>query len=203
MRVLVACEYSGIVRDAFADKGHYAVSCDLLPTESVKSEGYHYQGDVRDILYDSWDMMIAHPPCTYLAVSGARWFDEDKHGDKAWERKQLRLEAIDFVNLLWNSGIPKIAIENPVGFLSSMWKKPSQIVQPYYFGDTEYKNICLWLKGLPLLEKTNVVEPTVYGYRNNKKQGKTKVYYTHKCNIPKDRSKFFTGIAKAMVDQWS
>jgi hypothetical protein len=197
MRVLVACEYSGIVRDAFTAKGHYAVSCDLLPTES---EGLHYQGDVRDILYEEWDMMIAHPPCTYLSTAGAPWFNEEKHGDKARERKQLRLGAIDFVQLLWNSGIPKIAIENPVGYLSSMWQKPSQIVQPYYFGDTEYKNICLWLKGLPLLEKTNVVEPTVYGLRNNKKY--SKIYFTSKASSAKERSKFFAGIAKAMADQW-
>jgi site-specific DNA-cytosine methylase len=199
MKVLVACEYSGIVRDAFAAKGHYAVSCDLLPTES---EGLHYQGDVRDILYDGWDMMIAHPPCTYLSNAGVRWFNESRYGGKAKERKQLRLEAIDFVRLLWDSGIPKIAIENPVGYLSSMWQKPSQIVQPYYFGDIEYKKICLWLKGLPLLKKTNVVEPRVYGYTNHYIQGKKKLYYVNKCITAKDRSKFFTGIAKAMADQW-
>lgn len=139
MKVLVACEYSGVVRDAFRALGHDAMSCDLLPTDV---EGPHYQGDVRDILNDGWDLMIAHPPCTHLAVSGARWFK-----DKVEEQR----EALDFVRLLMDAPIPKICIENPVSVISSKIRKPDQIIQPWQYGHGETKATCLWLKGLPLL----------------------------------------------------
>jgi hypothetical protein len=182
MRVLVACEYSGIVRDAFAAKGHYAVSCDLLPTES---EGLHYQGDVRDILYDKWDMMIAHPPCTYLAVSGARWFKY---------RQKEQKEALDFVRLLMNAPIDKICIENPVSVISTAIRKPDQIIHPYQFGHPESKRTCLWLKGLPLLVPTDIITDGIKQSIHRMPPGK---------NRSKDRSRTFTGIAKAMADQWS
>jgi hypothetical protein len=137
MRVLVACEYSGMVRDAFVRAGHYALSCDLLPSEQP---GEHYQGDIMDILDDEWDLMIAHPPCTHLAVSGARWF-KDKQVEQA--------EALDFVRLLLDAPIPKIALENPVSIISSRIRKPDQIIQPYEYGHEATKTTCLWLKNLP------------------------------------------------------
>ncbi len=147
MRVLVACEYSGRVRDAFLALGHDAMSCDLLPTESP---GPHYQGDVFDIIGNGWDLMIAHPPCTHLAVSGARHF-EAKRADG---RQQA---ALDFVRALLNAPIPRIALENPVSIISSAIRKPDQIIQPWQFGHGETKATCLWLKGLPLLTPTNIV----------------------------------------------
>ena len=138
LRVLVACEYSGTVRDAFRRRGHDAMSCDLLPTDVI---GPHYQGDVRDLLLpDAWDLMIAHPPCTHLAVSGARWF-KDKQAEQA--------EALDFVQLLMAAPVPWIAIENPISIISSRIRKPDQIIQPWQFGHGETKATCLWLKDLP------------------------------------------------------
>ena len=203
MKVLIACEYSGIVRDAFIKRGHDAMSCDILPTES---EGSHYQGDVFDILGEGWDLMIAHPPCTFLSNAGIRWFNEEKYGGKAIERKRKRLLALEFVKKLYECNIPKVAIENPVGYLNNNWRKPDQIIQPYHFGETESKRTCLWLKNLPLLNHTDVVEPKVYGYfKNGKKKGQP-IYGTQYCLFSKDRgkirSKFFIGIAKAMANQW-
>lgn len=190
MKVLVACEESGVVRDAFIANGHDAVSCDILPTSSP---GPHYQGDVRDILYDDWDLMIAHPPCTHLAVSGARWF-------KNKQREQD--EALEFVRTLLDAPIPKIALENPVSIISSRIRKPDQIVQPYMFGDPFTKTTCLWLKGLPHLVPTRIVEK---GERHITKSGKSlPAWY----NLPpsedrgKLRSKTFPGFARAMADQW-
>jgi len=145
MRVLVACEFSGIVREAFRQKGHDAYSCDLIPTEIP---GKHIQGNVIDILQDGWDLMIAHPPCTYLAVSGARWWSQ---------RKEEQEDAIAFVMLLAEAPIPKIAIENPIGRLSTIWRKPDQIIQPWQFGHGETKATCFWLKGLPLLAHTHTL----------------------------------------------
>ena len=147
MRVLVACEFSGIVRDAFIARGHDAVSCDLLPTERP---GPHIQGDVLELLGDGWDLMVAHPPCTHLAVSGARWF-KDKRVEQA--------EALDFVRALLTAPIPRIALENPVSIISSRIRKPDQIIQPYWFGHGETKTTCLWLKGLPKLQPTDLVVP--------------------------------------------
>ena|SRR5271157_3092795 len=180
MKVLVACEYSGRVRDAFIALGHEAISCDFLPSESP---GPHYQGDVRDILNNGWDLLIAHPPCTHLAVSGARWFK-----DKQQEQK----DALDFVRLLMLAPIPRIAIENPISIISSRIKKPTQIIQPWQFGHGETKATCLWLKGLPHLAPENIVS------------GREAV--VHKMppgpDRWKNRSRTYVGIAKAMANQW-
>lgn len=180
MRVLIACEFSGIVRDAFLAKGHDAMSCDLLPTESP---GPHYQGDVRDILDKGWDLMIAHPPCTHLSVSGARWFSK---------KQREQREALEFVLMLMNSDIPRICIENPVSVISSFLHKPDQIIQPWQFGHGETKATCLWLKWLPKLIATNIV--------------KGREARIHKMAPSEHRSKArsltYSGIAKAMADQW-
>lgn len=180
MRVLVACEYSGIVRDAFIRAGHDAISCDLLPTEVP---GPHYQGDVMDIMGDGFDLMIAHPPCTHLAVSGARWF-KDKQEEQA--------EALAFVQALMDAPIERIALENPVSVISTRIRKPDQIIQPWQFGHGETKATCLWLKGLPLLEPTKIVEG--------------REARVHKMppgpDRWKERSRTFTGIAEAMAQQW-
>lgn len=181
MKVLVGCEYSGIVRDAFLALGHEALSCDLLPSER---HGPHYQGDVRDILGDGWDIAIFHPPCTHLAVSGARWF-------KYKRREQA--EALDFVRLLMSADIPRIAIENPVSVISSHIRKPDQIIQPWQFGHGETKATCLWLKSLPLLRPTQIVD------------GRAARIH-HMPPSPerwKERSRTYEGIAKAMAAQWS
>jgi len=143
MRVLVACEYSGRVREAFAKLGHEAMSCDLLPTDLA---GNHYQGDVRDIVNDGWDLMIAHPPCTYLSVSGMHWTTRGLRDPKLTE------DALDFVKELMSANIPKIAIENPISVISSRIRKPDQIIQPWHYGEDASKKTCLWLKGLPKLE---------------------------------------------------
>jgi len=190
MKVLVACEFSGIVRDAFILAGCDALSCDFEPTER---KGPHYQGDVRDIIDNGFDIMIAHPPCTHLAVSGARWFK-----DKRVEQK----EALDFVRLLMSANIPKIAIENPISIISSHIRKPDQIVQPYMFGDPFTKTTCLWLKNLPFLQPTNIVDK---GKRHITKSGRSlpEWYNIPPCeNRAKLRSKTFEGIAKAMAEQW-
>jgi hypothetical protein len=182
MRVLVACEYSGVVRDAFIARGYDAMSCDLLPTESP---GPHYEGLVQDVLEDDWDLMIAHPPCDHLAVSGARWFKE-KQADG---RQQ---EAIHFFMQLAESDIPHICIENPVCIMSTQWRKPDQIIQPWMFGHGETKATCLWLKDLPLLEPTDIVEgrePRVHRMPPGP-------------NRWKERSRTYTGVAKAMAEQW-
>jgi len=180
MRVLVACEYSGTVRDAFIARGHDAMSCDLLPTER---EGSHYQGNVFDVIGDGWDMMIAHPPCTHLAVSGARWFK-----DKVTEQS----EALAFVRALLAAPIPRIALENPVSVISSHVRKPDQTIQPWQFGHGEVKATCLWLKNLPKLTPTNIVDG--------------REARVHKMppgpNRWKERSRTFAGIAEAMADQW-
>jgi len=180
VKVLVACEYSGVVRDAFAARGHDATSCDLLPTENP---GQHYQGDVIDIIGDGWDLMIAHPPCTHLAVSGARWF-KDKQAEQA--------EALDFVRMLLDAPVHMIALENPVSIISSKIRKPDQIIQPWQYGHGETKATCLWLKNLPVLVPTNIVEGR-----------EARVH-----RMPpgpdrwKERSRTFDGIARAMAEQW-
>jgi len=180
MKVLVACEYSGRVRDAFIAKGHDAVSCDILPTDSP---GPHLQCDVRLVLNDGWDLMVAHPPCTHLAVSGAKWFS-----DKVEEQR----EAIEFFMTLANAPIAKIAIENPVCIMSSKWRKPDQYIQPWQYGHGETKKTGLWLKGLPLLVPTDIVngrEDRVYKMPQSKDRWKL-------------RSTTYQGIANAMADQW-
>ena len=190
MKVLVACEYSGTVRDAFLARGHDAMSCDLLPTESP---GPHYQGDVMDILNDGWDLMIAHPPCTHLAVSGAAWFAEKR----ADGRQQT---GIDFFMKMINADIPKICVENPVCIMSSMYRKPDQIIQPYMFGHPESKKTCLWLKNLPLLTLTNDVKSQWELLPKNKRERLH--YLPPSADRWKLRSKTFPGIAEAMAIQW-
>ena len=180
MRVLVACEYSGRVRDAFARKGHYAMSCDLLPTESY---GNHYQGDVFDVIDDGWDLMIAHPPCTHLAVSGARHFAEK-------QASGVQQEALQFVQRLMDAPIHKICIENPISIISSRIRKPDQIIQPWQFGHGETKATCLWLKNLPKLVPANIVEgrdPVVHRMAPGPDRWK-------------NRSRTYQGIANAMAE---
>jgi len=198
VRVLVACEFSGIVREAFKAKGHDAWSCDLLPTEIP---GQHIQGDVLAILNDGWDMMIAHPPCTDLAVCGAPSF-------KYKQEDGRQQEAIDFFMKFVNAPVPKIAIENPICIMSSHYRKPDQIVQPCFFGDADSKKICLWLKGLSPLYwgelLTNVVLPEDRIFRSKKtKSGFSRYSAIHeKKNDGHSRSRFFQGVANAMANQW-
>ena len=200
MRVLVACEYSGAVRDEFLKLGHDAYSCDILPCESKHTTGKnrHYQRDVLEVINEGWDLMIAHPPCTHLAVSGARWFTE---GRKPWS---LQEEALEFVQKLMDAPIERICIENPVSVISSKIRKPEQIIQPFHFGHTTMKTTCLWLKNLPKLKHTNVVEPEMVKMKNGKMMNK---FHYDTFKLPKAershvRSKTFEGIAVAMADQW-
>jgi site-specific DNA-cytosine methylase len=181
MRVLVACEFSGIVRDAFAARGHDVWSCDLLPTERP---GNHLQCDVLEVLGDGWDLMVAHPPCTHLAVSGARWFVE---------KQAEQREALEFVRRLMDAPIPHIAVENPVSIISSAIREPDQVIQPWQFGHGETKATCLWLKNLPRLRPTHVVEgrePRVHMLPPSPDRWA-------------ERSRTYQGIADAMADQWS
>jgi len=190
MNILIACEYSGTVRDAFARQGHNAVSCDLLPSESG---GHHIIGDVRDLLDGEWDMLIAFPPCTHLAVSGARWFPEKR----ADGRQQA---GIDFFMDMVNADIDRIAVENPVGIMSSHYRKPNQIIQPWMFGHLEQKSTCLWLKNLPTLESTDNVLEAMMDLPKNKRE---RLHYLPPSKDRwKLRSKTFQGIAEAMADQW-
>lgn len=180
MRVLIACEYSATVREAFSKLGHDAWSCDILETEIP---GNHLQCDVREILGDGFDMMIAHPPCTHLAVSGARWFKN---------KKVEQAEALEFVRLLLNAPIERIALENPISIISSRVRKPDQIIQPWQFGHGETKATCLWLQNLPKLQPTNIVE--------GREQRIWKMPPGE--NRWKERSRTFEGIARAMANQW-
>jgi len=201
MKILIACEYSGRVRDAFLKKGHDAMSCDFLPTETP---GPHYQGDVFDIINNGFDMMIAHPPCTYLTYAGNRHWNLPG-------RFRKRLDAFDFFMKLYHSPIPQKAIENPVGYVNKAFRKPDQIIEPYYFGDPVKKRTCLWLCNLPVLDhapedtlfmkKTHVkVKPFYY-----RPDGKAIHFTEAVCpgeNRAKIRSKTFLGIAAAMAEQW-
>lgn len=183
MKVLIACEFSGTVRDAFISKGHEAISCDLLETES---DGPHYKGDVFDIINDGFDIMICHPPCTYLCSSGLHW------NKRIEGRQQKTEEALEFCKKLMECNIPKICMENPIGCISTRYRKPDQIIQPWMFGHGETKATCLWLKNLPLLCPTNFVEG--------------RVPRIHKLPPGKDRwkerSRTYKGIAEAMANQW-
>jgi hypothetical protein len=194
MKVLVACEYSGTVRDAFIAKGHDAMSCDLLPTDKP---GPHYQGDVCDILDDGWDLMIAHPPCTYLSVSGIHW----NNRGRGWEETD---KALDFVRLLLSANIPKIALENPVSIISSRIRKPDQIIHPYQFGHDASKATCLWLKNLPKLQPTNIIAPRIVNGRprwgNQTDGGQNKLPPSD--DRWKIRSTTYQGIADAMAETW-
>jgi hypothetical protein len=189
MKVLIACEYSGPVRDAFIRAGHDAMSCDLLPTDAP---GPHYQGDVLDIINDGWDMVIAFPPCTHLAVSGAKHFA----AKRADGRQQ---EGIDFFNLFTSLNVQRVCIENPIGIMSKLYRKPNQIIQPWMFGDKAQKSTCLWLKGLPTLVPTNIVDKGEF-YISPSGKKLPKWYSDNKS--AKVRSKTFQGIANAMADQW-
>ena len=218
MKVLVACEYSGTVRDAFLALGHEALSCDLLPTDSP---GPHYQGDVRDVLYDGWDLMVAHPPCTYLSVSGMHWTA------RGLRDPQLTEDALDFVRLLMDAPIPRIAVENPVSVISSRIRKPDQVVQPWEYGHDASKKTCLWLKNLPKLQPTNIVQPKlfccgievpegagIYGCANCCGEKRAKERWGNQTpsgqnKLPptadrwKIRSETYAGIAQAMAAQWA
>lgn len=182
MKVLVACEYSGRVRDAFLARGHDAMSCDLLPTEVP---GPHYQGSVTNIINEGWDLMICHPPCTHLAVSGARHF-------AAKRASGVQQDALEFVRFLLAAPIPRIALENPISIISSAIRKPDQIIQPWQFGHGETKATCLWLKNLPPLVPTNIVE------------GREQRIWKMPPGPDrwKERSRTFDGVAQAMADQW-
>lgn len=192
MRVLVACEYSGTVRDAFLARGHEAMSCDLLPTDVP---GPHYRGDVRDILQDGWDLMVAHPPCTYLSVSGMHWTT------RGLRDPQLTEDALAFVRLLFSAPVPRICLENPVSVISSRIRKPDQIVQPWMFGHPESKTTCLWLKGLPPLQPTDVLSKPASGrWDNQTASGQSRLGPSP--DRWKIRSKTYSGLAEAMAAQW-
>jgi len=195
MKILIACEYSGVVRDAFRKLGHDAWSCDILPCDS--DPRFHIQGDVLSILNDGWDMMIAHPPCTYLCRAGTSWNRRDP------TRLQKTQDAFEFFMKLYNAPIDKVAVENPAGVVSTRFRKPDQYIEPYFFGDPYPKKTGLWLKNLPCLKPTNVVEPQVIFY-NGKRYS---VIHdgppgTHRNDRAKARSKTFQGIADAMASQW-
>lgn len=202
--VLVACEESQAVTKEFRKLGHEAYSCDILPCSGGHPE-WHLQQDALPLLEKDWDIIIAFPPCTYLTVTGNRWFNVEKYGDKARERMKNRKEAIDFFMSFANSKCSKVAIENPVGVMSSSYRKPDCIIQPYQFGDPFEKKTCLWLKGLPPLKPTKVVSPPP---RVVFKSGKTMAaWYANAWGLPREeasklRSKTFEGIAKAMATQW-
>ena len=195
MKVLVACEYSGTVRDAFIAAGHDAMSCDLLPTDAP---GPHYQGDVRDVLGDGWDLMIAHPPCTYLAVSGMH------RTARGLRDPQLTEDALDFVRLLLAAPVPRIAVENPVSVISTRVRKPDQIIQPWQYGHDASKTTCLWLQGLPALRPTQIVEPRIVDGRkrwgNQTDSGQNRL--SPSPDRWKRRSATYAGIAAAMAAQW-
>lgn len=216
MRILVACEYSGRVRNAFIAQGHEALSCDLLPSE--QAGGVHYQGDIRDVLYDGWDLMVCHPPCTYLASSGLHWNTRDPG------RAILTEESLAFVQLLLDAPIHRIALENPIGCISSRVRKPEQIIQPWQFGEDASKATCLWLKNLPPLIPTRAVAPRVVccGQILTVDAGQCRVCFGEKTPRPrwgnqtdsgqnklgpsqdrwKERSRTFQGVADAMAWQW-
>jgi hypothetical protein len=195
MKVLVACEYSGAVRDAFIRVGHDAMSCDLLPTDVP---GNHYEGPVEDVIDDGWDLMIAHPPCTYLSVSGMHWTT------RGLRDPQLTEDALDFVRLLMDAPVQRIAIENPVSIISSRIRKPDQIIQPWQFGHDASKKTCLWLKNLPPLRPTEEIKPRIVNgkprWGNQTDGGQNKLGPSD--DRWKVRSATFQGIADAMAHQW-
>lgn len=192
MKVLIACEFSGTVRDAFMRAGHDAYSCDLLPSETP---GKHFQRDVAEVLKDGWDLMIAHPPCTYLASSGMHW------NTRRPERAKATDAAVEFVRGLLSAPIPMIAIENPIGVLSSRIRKPDQIIQPWQFGHSESKATCLWLKNLPKLSPTNIIPKPEKGYWGNQMPGGQNKLGESRERW-KARSRTYPGIALAMAEQW-
>jgi hypothetical protein len=221
MKVLVACEESQEVCKAFREKGHEAYSCDIQECSGGHTE-WHIQSDVLPLLNGNcefktidgqkhsidgkWDLIIAHPPCTYLTVTGNRWFNVERCGDKAVQRIKDRKEAAKFFMAFANADCDHIAIENPVGYMSTYWRKPDQIIQPWMFGDAEEKKTCLWLKGLPNLIETNIVTPPDrVRFNSGKSMPKwyADAWHLSKEERSKLRSKTFPGIAKAMANQWA
>ena len=204
MKVLVACEESQEVCKEFRKLGHEAYSCDIQDCSGGHPE-WHIKQDVIPLLNEKWDMIIAFPPCTFLTVTGNRWFNVERYGEKAFQRQKDREEAIKFFMAFANADCDKIAIENPIGVISTYYRKPNQIIHPYLFGDPERKATCLWLKGLPELKPTNIVEPNIISYKNGK--GTDSPWHMNTMCFPKEeraklRSKTFPGIAKAMAEQW-
>ena len=209
LNVLIACEFSGAIRQEFRKLGHNAISCDLV--EAVDNSPYHHCGDVRNIIPAyQWDLLIAHPPCTYLTLAGNRWF-KPEYAEKYPTRQQDRQEAKDFFMELYNSHIPHIAVENPIGIMSSQFRKADQIIQPWQFGDPFQKSTCLWLKNLPKLAPTNVVDKgEMYEFVSKKgvKKRQPKWYFDALVGkSPEERQKIrnttFPGIAKAIAEQYS
>ena len=219
MKVLIACEESQAVCKEFRARGHEAYSCDIVSCSGGHPE-WHIQGDALRVIDGNtsfvtedgtnhridgeWDLLIAHPPCTYLTVSGNRWFDVSKYGAKAIQRQKDRREAAEFFMAFVNAKCNRIAIENPIGVMSTYYKKPDQVVHPYWFGDAERKATCLWLKGLPKLVPTNMVEPVVITCKNGKTDSP---WHMNTLGLPAEerrrlRSKTFPGLAKAIVEQW-
>lgn len=204
MKVLVACEESQEVCKAFRELGHEAYSCDIQDCSGGHPE-WHLKQDVIPLLNQEWDLIIAHPPCTFLTVTGNRWFNVERYGDKAIQRQKDREKAVEFFMQFVNAKCEKIAIENPIGYMSTAYKKPTQIIHPYMFGDPARKATCLWLKGLPKLTPTDMVEPVIIQYQNGK--GTDNPWHMDTMKLPpkeraKARSKTFPGIAKAMAEQW-
>lgn len=204
MRVLIACEESQAVCTEFRRLGHYAFSCDLL-TCSGGLDQFHLNTDALQMLKLKWDIVIAHPPCTYLTVTGNRWFNVERYGEAALQRMRDRELAAEFFMEFINCNCDHVAVENPIGFMSTRYRKPDQIIQPYEFGDPERKATCLWLRGLPPLKPTDIVEPRIVKYKNGK--GTDSAWHVETFKLPpsersKERSKTFPGIAKAMATQW-
>ena len=205
MKILVACEESQAVTKELRRLGHEAYSCDIIECSGGHPE-WHLQQDVIPLLKEKWDMIIAHPPCTYLTVTGNRWFNVERYGEKAIQRHKDREAAAEFFMAFANANCDKIAIENPIGAMSTLWRKPDQIVHPYMFGDPERKATCFWLKGLQPLVPTDVVEPRVIKYKNGK--GTDSPWHVETMKLPpaersRARSKTFPGIARAMAEQWA
>ena len=214
MRVLVACEESQAVTIELRKLGHEAYSCDIEPCSGGHPE-WHLQQDVTPLLRKDWDMIIAFPPCTYLTVAGNRWFDVSKYGEKAEKRRESRKKAVDFFMLFTTLDCPRVAIENPVGLMSTYYRKPDQIIQPYEFGHPHTKRTCLWLKGLRPLTKTCILDRPENGWENMQYDGKGrslsfetrddrgKLLGWNDPMTAKIRSKTYLGIAKAMAEQWA
>lgn len=215
IRVLVACERSGVVREAFNSmSGFHAMSCDLSPCDDGRPD-YHIQGDALEVIEQGWDAMIAHPPCTYLTVTGNKWF-KPEYATRFPDRQRHRQEAIEFFMRIANAPIPCIAIENPVGIMSTVWRKADQVIQPFHFGDEASKGTCLWLKNLPKLvhikspdlfneQATHVHKGEFYTAKSGKRIAK---WYSDALKLPpaerqRVRSQTFPAIARAMADQWA
>ena len=205
MKILVACEESQAVTIELRRLGHEAYSCDIQDCSGGHPE-WHIKQDVIPLLNEKWDMIIAFPPCTFLTVTGNRWFNVERYGEKAVQRQKDREDAIKFFMAFANADCERIAIENPIGVMSTYYRKPNQIIHPYLFGDPERKATCLWLKGLPELKPTNIVEPNIISYKNGK--GTDSPWHMNTMGLPKkerakQRSKTFPGIAQAMAEQWA